>query len=61
MKLPTTCPSCNDTLVVYQLKCENCITIIEGDFKIPKYLVLNSDEQKLIIDFFFVVVILRIY
>lgn len=52
MKLPTTCPSCNDALAVYQLKCKTCTTIIEGDFGMPKYLMLSSDEQKLIIDFF---------
>lgn len=52
MKVPNSCPSCNNALDVYQLKCINCKTIIEGDFKMPKYLVLNSDEQKFIIDFF---------
>lgn len=50
-KLPIICPSCEHTLSVSQLTCGNCATTISGDYLLPLFLRLNSEEQLFVMDF----------
>ncbi|KMQ60092.1 hypothetical protein ACM46_17770 [Chryseobacterium angstadtii] len=52
MKLPTVCPSCDNTLNVSQMKCPNCKTEISGDYELPVLLKLNREEQEFVLNFF---------
>lgn len=49
--LPSVCPSCESRLSVERLYCKQCGTAVEGDFSIPLFLLLNSDEQDFIFKF----------
>lgn len=51
-KLPIHCPSCSDSLLVSQLKCENCQTTVSGNYSLPFYLQLSEEEQHFILQFF---------
>ncbi len=46
-----TCPVCNDELSVVRLKCDNCKTVIEGNFELDKFTYL-SKEQKYFVEIF---------
>jgi len=50
-KLSVICPSCESDLKVSSLSCENCKTIISGDFDLPALLRLSQEEQDFILDF----------
>ncbi|AFM05091.1 hypothetical protein (DUF2089) [Bernardetia litoralis DSM 6794] len=50
--LPITCPSCESALVVSQLSCPNCETIISGKYDLPILLQLSKEEQEFVIEFF---------
>ena len=52
MKLPVHCPSCENPLKVSQLKCEACLTTINGLYELPLYLKLSREEQDFIMEFF---------
>lgn len=52
MKLPVICPSCENSLRVSQMKCEHCLTDVNGNYDLPLYLKLNRDEQDFILAFF---------
>lgn len=52
MKLPIHCPSCETSLNVSQLKCDNCKTEISGNYELPLYLQLSREEQDFILQFF---------
>ena len=52
MKLPIVCPSCESSLNVSQMKCNNCHTEVNGNYELPLYLQLNRDEQDFILEFF---------
>lgn len=52
MKLPISCPSCDNKLRVSQLKCESCDTQITGNYEMPLFLKLTREEQDFIMDFF---------
>lgn len=52
MKLPIVCPSCENSLRVSQMKCDNCQTEVNGNYDLPLYLKLSRDEQNFILDFF---------
>ncbi|HAM97922.1 MAG TPA: hypothetical protein DCQ26_04870 [Marinilabiliales bacterium] len=51
MKLPISCPSCQNKLQVKTLQCGNCQTKVEGDFKLPLLAALPEDTQQFIIEF----------
>lgn len=51
-KLPIHCPSCEQTLLVTQLSCENCSTSVSGNYSLPVLLRLTEDEQQFILQFF---------
>ncbi len=51
MKLPLLCPSCENTLKVKLLHCENCHTEVSGLFPLPLIARLTADDQKFILDF----------
>lgn len=53
MKLPTVCPSCDNTLNVSQMKCPNCKTEVSGDYELPVLLKLNREEQEFVLNFSF--------
>lgn len=50
-KLPVNCPSCEKLLVVSQLSCANCETIISGNYSLPILLQLSSEDQDFIFEF----------
>lgn len=52
MKLPITCPSCEMSLNVSQMKCNSCGTEVNGNYELPLYLKLSRDEQDFILNFF---------
>jgi hypothetical protein len=52
MKLPIVCPSCENSLWVSQMKCEQCSTEVNGNYDLPLYLKLNREEQDFILEFF---------
>ncbi|WP_173835571.1 DUF2089 family protein [Myroides sp. N17-2] len=51
-KLPIHCPSCESQLKVTQLSCENCQTVVNGNFPLPLLLQLSKEEQEFILAFF---------
>jgi len=50
--LPVSCPSCQSALVVSQLSCPNCETVISGKYGLPILLQLSKEEQEFVIEFF---------
>ena len=50
--LPITCPSCESALLVSQLSCSNCETVISGKYGLPILLQLSKEEQEFVIEFF---------
>lgn len=52
MKLPSKCPSCEQTLSVSELKCEDCQTVIRGSYQLPLFTQLTPEEQNFILQFF---------
>ncbi|MBC5840503.1 MAG: DUF2089 domain-containing protein [Flavobacteriaceae bacterium] len=52
MKLPIVCPSCENSLRVSQMKCDQCQTDVNGNYELPLYLKLNRDDQDFILEFF---------
>jgi hypothetical protein len=50
-KLPVNCPSCEKTLVVSQLSCSSCETVISGNYSLPILLQLSSEDQDFIFEF----------
>lgn len=51
-KLPVSCPSCESSLVVSQLSCTNCDTLISGSYPLPILLQLTPEEQSFVFEFF---------
>ncbi|MFV5686127.1 DUF2089 family protein [Flavobacterium sp. GB2R13] len=51
-KLPIQCPSCENALSVTQLSCENCATIVSGNYSLPLLLQISEEEQNFILQFF---------
>ncbi|RTZ05303.1 DUF2089 family protein [Flavobacterium sp. GSP6] len=51
-KLPVQCPSCENSLSVTQLSCENCSTIVSGKYSLPLLLQISEEEQNFILQFF---------
>lgn len=51
-KLPIHCPSCSNSLVVSQLSCQSCQTVVTGNYSLPILLQLTSEEQQFVFDFF---------
>lgn len=52
MKLPIVCPSCENSLLVSQMKCAACETEVNGKYELPFYFKLSREEQDFILDFF---------
>jgi hypothetical protein len=52
MRVPITCPSCDEILRVSEMKCEQCETIIKGKYDLPLYMHLSVEEQQFILEFF---------
>ncbi len=50
-KLPQRCPSCEATLQVTALSCEQCDTVVSGKFDLPVLAQLNITEQDFILEF----------
>ncbi len=50
-KLPVICPSCESTLKVSQLSCSSCATTISGDYLLPNFLRLNTEDQQFVLNF----------
>lgn len=51
-KIPGKCPSCENTLLVTELKCSDCDTRVNGKYSMPLFNYLQPDEQAFILDFF---------
>lgn len=52
VKLPVTCPSCENRLSVTELSCSECKTKVSGLYILPLLLQIPEDEQQFIVDFF---------
>ncbi len=50
-KLPVNCPSCEASLAVSQLACDNCETMISGNYSLPTLLQLSLEDQDFIFEF----------
>jgi hypothetical protein len=50
-KLPVNCPSCEKPLVVSQLSCSSCETVISGNYSLPILLQLSREDQDFIFEF----------
>lgn len=50
-KLPVTCPSCEKPLVVSELSCPACETVISGNYSLPVLLQLSVEEQEFLFQF----------
>jgi hypothetical protein len=48
--------SCEKSLRVSQMKCDQCQTDVNGNYELPLYLKLNRDDQDFIIEFFWTAV-----
>lgn len=51
MKLPVSCPSCQSTLQVKTLYCNNCETKVDGNYPLPLLVSLPEDAQQFIVEF----------
>jgi len=49
--LPTHCPSCHAQLQVKGLHCEQCNTEVNGNYQLPTFSLLSSEDQEFIIRF----------
>lgn len=49
--LPLKCPSCNHSLKVAGLRCEQCETEVKGDYDLPVLANLELKDQLFIVDF----------
>lgn len=50
-KLPVTCPSCEHALIVSELSCSACETVISGSYSLPILLQLSLEEQEFLFQF----------
>lgn len=51
MRLPVSCPSCEEKLKVAKLNCPNCGTEVSGSYVLPILMQLDSEEQEFVIEF----------
>jgi hypothetical protein len=51
-KLPLNCPSCAGSLMVSQLSCPECNTLVSGSYFLPILLRLTDEEQDFVLRFF---------
>lgn len=51
-KLPVSCPSCENAMVVAQLNCSFCETKVSGSYSLPILLQLQEEEQQFVLQFF---------
>ncbi len=47
--MPGICPACQRNLKVVKLTCDNCGTIVEGDFELPVLARLNAEDQAFVL------------
>lgn len=50
-RVPTLCPSCDHTLQVKRLACEQCGTEVEGMYPLPPLASLSVEDQAFILEF----------
>lgn len=50
-KFPASCPSCEEALIVSELSCENCGTVISGRYPLPLLLRLPVEDQDFLFQF----------
>jgi len=50
-RIPSTCPSCGEGLMVTQLKCPKCRTTIDGEFSFNKLMRLIPEQQRFLLVF----------
>ncbi|AIY13404.1 MULTISPECIES: DUF2089 family protein [Cellulophaga] len=50
-KLPVFCPSCESNLLVSELSCSSCDTVISGKFDLPQILQLSAEDQEFVLQF----------
>lgn len=51
-KTPILCPSCESSLSVVKLRCDNCETEVSGHFSLPLLSRLTQEEQFFVLEFF---------
>ncbi|MDI6860424.1 MAG: DUF2089 domain-containing protein [Caldisericia bacterium] len=50
-KLPSKCPSCGANLIITELACEKCKTIVRGEFPLNRFLLLSPQEENFLLVF----------
>lgn len=45
MKMPTKCPSCDGRLIITEVCCSDCKTVVRGNFDISEFSTLSRDEE----------------
>lgn len=50
-KLPIRCPACDSSLIVTQLSCTSCATIVTGAYTLPLLQRLSEEEQHFMLQF----------
>ena len=51
IKMPINCPCCKKTLKVSKFICDNCITVVKGDFDLPILVRLDPEDQEFVVEF----------
>lgn len=50
-RLPSKCPSCGANLKITELACENCKTVVRGEFPLNRFLLLSPQEENFLLVF----------
>lgn len=50
-KMPLRCPSCDAVLHVSRLHCQNCDTEVSGNFDLPFFAQMSTEEMNFVIQF----------
>lgn len=50
-QFPCLCPSCSSDLVVMNLQCTKCETVVSGRYELPVFARLDKNDQQFILDF----------
>ncbi len=45
MNIPNKCPSCTGKVIVTELCCSDCKTIIKGSFELPSFATLSPEDE----------------
>ncbi|BAL80821.1 DUF2089 domain-containing protein [Caldisericum exile] len=50
-KIVSICPVCGGPLTITELKCNNCGTVIQGNFEFDRFMLLDDEDREFLIEF----------